>query len=111
MQLMSQHTGRKLQCTKKLRTVRDAAYDHRAVHLLATLAQYQNATFSDDDDHLVEVNKEKIYHIRRMINIESMRKPFRSIHDSVSAVLANSLFHLMRLVEKLQPSSANLMEV
>ena len=40
------------EATKMLRTVRDAASDHRAVHLLATLTQYQNETFSDDDDHL-----------------------------------------------------------
>lgn len=73
------------EATKMLRTVRDAAYDHRAVHLLAMLTQYQNETFSDDDDHLAEVNKGKIRRIRRLINIENMRKPFRTIHASVSS--------------------------
>ena len=74
-----------MEATKMLRTVRDAAYDDRAVHLLAMLTQYQNETFSDDDDHLAEVNKGTIRRIRRLTNIKNMRKSFRTIHASVSS--------------------------
>ena len=79
---------------KRLRTVREAAYDHRAVHLQAMLTQYQHKTFAPDDDHLAAENKEKIYRIRRLINNENMRKPYRNIHASVTSFTAGSLSKL-----------------
>ena len=69
---------------KLLRKVRDAAYDHRAVHLKATLVQYTNMKFNDDEESEAAENKIKIRRIQQLINIENMRKPFRAIHSSVT---------------------------
>ena len=69
---------------KLLRKVRDTAYDHRAVHLKATLAQYMSMQFTDDEESESDENKIKIRRIQQLINIENMRKPFRAIHASVT---------------------------
>ena len=69
---------------KLLRTVRDTAYDHRAVHLKATLAQYQSLQFSEDQESASDTNHKKIRRIQQLINIENMRKPFRAIHASIT---------------------------
>ena len=69
---------------KLLRKVRDAAYDHRAVHLKATLAQYTNLTFTEDEESEAAENKAKIRRIHQLINTEEMRKPFRVIHAAVT---------------------------
>jgi hypothetical protein len=45
-----------------LRLVREAAYDHRAVHLRATLEHYANLTFEADESGSDD-NKEKIRRI------------------------------------------------
>ena len=45
---------------KLLRKVRDTAYDHRAVHLKATLAQYMSLKFTDDEESDSDENKTKI---------------------------------------------------
>ena len=44
---------------KLLRTVRDKAYDYRAVHLRSSLEQYLNLTFADDESGADE-NKTKL---------------------------------------------------
>ena len=59
-----------------LRHVRETAYEHRAVHLIATLTHYHNLTFKDDQDSEKEENRNKIARIQRLINIEKMRKSF-----------------------------------
>ena len=79
---------------KLLRKVRDAAHDYRTVHLMATLTSYQNQTFGEDEDHLANANRTKINRIKRLINIENMRKPFRSIKASVGASLGGGLSKL-----------------
>jgi hypothetical protein len=43
---------------KLLRTVQDKAYDHRAVHLKATLQYYMDRTFAEDESG-AEENKQK----------------------------------------------------
>ena len=79
---------------KLLRTVRDTAYDHRAVHLLATLTQYHNLTFTEDEECEKAANHAKIARIHRLINIENMRKPFRAIHASMTVSTAGGLSKL-----------------
>jgi hypothetical protein len=81
---------------KTLRTVRDAAFDHRAVHLRATLTQYitQNEAIDDIDNEEFEETKKKITRIRRLINTENMRKPFRSIHASMPSLHHGGLDNL-----------------
>ena len=71
--------------TVLLRSVRNLAYDHRAVHLSTTLTHYENLPNSSDDDFDTAANKEKIKRIKRLLNTESMRKPFRTIHSSITA--------------------------
>jgi hypothetical protein len=78
---------------KLLRTVRDKAYDYRAVHLRSSLEQYLNLTFADDESGADE-NKTKIARIRRLINIENMRKPFRCIKSQVSPIHGGGLSKL-----------------
>jgi hypothetical protein len=65
---------------KLLRTVCEKAYDHRAVHLQATLAYYTNLQFADNETGSDE-NKVKIHRIHTLINTEKMRQPFRGIHS------------------------------
>ena len=57
-----------------LRTVRNTAYDHRAVHLMSTLERYQNVHFSPDEVNAgaSKENEAKIRRIERLINIENM---------------------------------------
>ena len=78
---------------KLLRTVRDKAYDYRAVHLRSSLEQYLNLTFADEESGADE-NKTKIERIRRLINIENMRKPFRCIKSQVSPIHGGGLSKL-----------------
>ena len=78
---------------KLLRTVRDKAYDHRAVHLRSTLQHYTNLTFSDDESG-ADANKSKIARIHRLLNTESMRKPFRAIHSMVTPLQGGGLSKL-----------------
>ena len=84
------------EAVKLLHDVRNLAYDHRAVHLLGTLAQYQNMASSAEELTAAESKEyaEKIRRIARLINIENMRKPFRSIHASMSATHAGGLSRL-----------------
>ena len=80
--------------TKTLNKVRDNAFDHRAVHLLSTLAQYHNLSFTEDQVSEREENNVKIARIHRLINIENMRKPFRAIHASMTLSTAGGLSKL-----------------
>ncbi len=70
---------------KTLRTVRNQAYDHRAVHLLGTLETYHNIKFSESEINAgaQQINSAKIQRLERLIQNENMRKPFRSIHASI----------------------------
>ena len=79
-----------------LREVRNTAYDHRAVHLLGTLEVYRAKEFSTSEIQAgaSKDNEEKIRRIARLINIESMRKPFRSIHASMTKYSAGGLSKL-----------------
>ncbi len=61
---------------KVLRAVRAASFDHRAVHLTATLAHYENQESTSKI-------KTKIQRLKRLINIESMRKPYRHINLAI----------------------------
>ena len=81
---------------KTLRNVRNKAYDHRAVHLLGTLAMYHNVSFSPSEIKAgaKRENGNKIRRIERLINIENMRKPFRSIHASMTEAHAGGLSKL-----------------
>ena len=63
---------------KDLRKVRATASDHRNIHLQTTLTQYENMESSS-------AVKEKIQRIKRLINIESMRKPFRHVHAALTS--------------------------
>ncbi len=63
---------------KALRKVRTTASDHRNVHLQTTLTQYENMESSS-------VIKAKIQRIKRLINIEGMRKPFRHVHAALNS--------------------------
>ena len=69
---------------KVLRKIRDTAYDPRAVHLKTTLEQYMSLKFNDDEESEADENVSKIRRIHQLINIESMQKPFRAIHSSVT---------------------------
>ena len=82
--------------TKLLRKVRDTAYDHREIHLLSTLECYSKKTFSREElkAGARKENDAKIQRISRLINIESMRKPFRNIHASMSESHAGGLSKL-----------------
>jgi hypothetical protein len=62
---------------KTLRDIRKNAFDHRTVHLHTTLAQYENMPSSS-------TIKDKIHRIKCLINIESMRKPFREIQSAIT---------------------------
>ncbi|KAI2513931.1 hypothetical protein MHU86_315 [Fragilaria crotonensis] len=72
---------------KLLRTIRNTAYDHRAVHLLGTLESYHNLKFSEDEIKAGArtENDKKIRRMERLINVENMRTPFRVIHASMKA--------------------------
>lgn len=66
---------------KLLRTVRNNAYDHRAVHLLGTLESYHNMTFSESEiaagaqtEHAAKIRR-----LAHLVNVENMRTPFRVI--------------------------------
>ena len=78
---------------KLLRTVREKAYDHRAVHLQAILAHYSNLQFAEDESGADE-NKTKIARIRQLISIENMRKPFRNVHSMVTTFKGGGLSKL-----------------
>ena len=71
---------------KFLRTVRDTAYDHRNIHLLSTLTAYQTRTFSPSEKTAgaKRENDHKIQRIIRLLNVEGMRKPFRTIKAAVA---------------------------
>jgi hypothetical protein len=56
--------ARRKAAIKLLRTVRVTAYDHSAVHLKATLAQYQSLQFSEDQESESDKNKDKIRRIK-----------------------------------------------
>lgn len=60
-------------------TVRTKAYDHRVVHLLATLAHYTNLKFAEDESGS-DKNKVKIHRIHTLISMEKTRQPYRGIH-------------------------------
>ena len=79
-----------------LRTIRNAAYDHRAVHLMSTLERYQNVHFSPDEVNAgaSKENEAKIRRIERLINIENMRKPFGIIKTSMMEKRAEGLSKL-----------------
>ena len=64
---------------KLLRTVRAKAYNHRVVHLQATLAHYTNRKFVEDESGS-DKNKVKIHRIHTLINTENMRQPYCRIH-------------------------------
>ena len=78
---------------KELKTIRSLAYDHRAVHLASTLSYYENLT-GDDENYDEAAIKEKIKRIKRLLNVESMRKPFRTIHASISSFQSGGLSKL-----------------
>lgn len=65
---------------KILRSVRDKAYDHRAVHLRANFLHCQSLTFKPDESGADE-NRDKIRRITELINTENMRRPFRGINS------------------------------
>ena len=69
-----------------LRTVRDTAYDHRNIHLLSILTDYQTRTFSASEKTAgAQRNNElKIQRIIRLLNTEGMRKPFRTIKSTMT---------------------------
>jgi hypothetical protein len=81
---------------KILRTVRNTAFDHRAVHLMGTLESYHSREFSKAEIKAgaQKENNIKIRRISRLINIESMRKPFQSIHASLTPTHAGGLSKL-----------------
>ena len=58
---------------KDFREVRASSFDHRAVHLKTTLTHYENQASSSEI-------KEKIKRIKRLINIDYMRNPFRQVN-------------------------------
>ena len=78
---------------KELKKVRNLAYDHRAVHLMSTLAHYENLS-GTSDNYDKEATKEKIKRIKRLLNTESMRKPFRSINASLTVSQSGGLSKL-----------------
>jgi hypothetical protein len=81
---------------KFLKDVRNTAYDHRAVHLQGTLEMYSSRQFSDSERAAGEqsTNCAKIRRIERLLNIEKMRKPFRSIQASMANAHAGGLSKL-----------------
>ncbi|KAI2492600.1 hypothetical protein MHU86_21950 [Fragilaria crotonensis] len=84
------------QAIKLLRTIRNAAYDHRAVHLLGTLERYHSLHFSPEEIKAGarSANETKIRRLERLINIENMRKPFSVIHASMQERHAGGLSKL-----------------
>jgi hypothetical protein len=70
---------------KLLKTIWNHAFEYHAVHLLSTLEMYQARSSNIDsvDNCSSEDNNRKIQRIHRLINIESMRQPFRQIHSAI----------------------------
>ena len=81
---------------KLLRTIRNTAYDHRAVHLMSTIERYQNLHFSSEEVQAGarKENEAKIRRIERLINIETVRKPFGIIQASLTEQRAGGLSKL-----------------
>ena len=71
---------------KRLKQLRNDAFDYRVVHLANTLQKY--IKIRDDmtptERHKDTETSDKIRRIRSLINTENMRKPFRAIHSSMS---------------------------
>lgn len=77
-------------------TVRNQAYDHRAVHLLGTLKTYHNSKFSESEINAgaQQINSAKIRRLEHLIQNENMRKPFCSIHASIKETHPGGLSNL-----------------
>jgi hypothetical protein len=87
-----------------LKTIRNAAYDYRVVHLHSTLAIYQ--ALDPEGSSAKAANKIKIQRIIRLINIERMRKPFRAIHIAVSTARSAGLTKLFVPIKATNPHVA-----
>ncbi len=72
---------------KTLRAVRAQAFGHRVVHLTTTLTPYENMKSTSE-------TKEKIARIKRLLNIERMRKPFRSVQHALTPSRGSGLSKL-----------------
>ena len=72
---------------KVLREIRKSSFDHRAVHLTTTLAHYEN---QESNSEL----KVKIQRLKRLINIERMRKPYRHINLAIPSTHHSGLSKL-----------------
>lgn len=65
-----------------LKKIRNSAFDYRAEHLHSNLAMYQALDPQGNDN--IAANHGKIRRILQLLNTEQMRKPFRTIHSSMS---------------------------
>ena len=91
-----------------LKKIRNDAYDYRVVHLTSTLEIYRNhsKTIDSKDKAGRLANKVKIQRIIRLLHIESMRKPFRSIHASMAGRQSGGLSKLFVPIRAANPKVA-----
>jgi hypothetical protein len=78
---------------KNLKTVRQAAYDYRSIHLDRVIQQYQDSASllsPDDTQGLYDIRK-KIRRVERIISNEQMRQPFRIIKSATKGTFTGGL--------------------
>ena len=93
---------------KLLREVRKVAFDHRVLHLESLLEKYKTDVEEGDstDKEAHAARKDKVKRVKRIINTEGMRKPYRIIKSVMKPAPSGSLSKLFVPVSPKLPKIA-----
>jgi hypothetical protein len=94
---------------KLLREVKKEAFDHRVLHLESLLenkADLADGDSTETDKETHAARKDKVKRVKRMINTEGMRKPYRIIKSAMKSAPSGGLSKLFVLVNPKDPKVA-----